>query len=52
MLFPLISLFAFQNSATIDFSADQNTLQITTLLAIPPVGKSGRIPFPIDPIEK
>ncbi|HEY3783257.1 MAG TPA: prolyl oligopeptidase family serine peptidase [Fimbriimonadaceae bacterium] len=51
MLVPLISLLCAQ-STSIDFPGNQQTLQITTLLAIPPTGRGGRIPFAIDPIEK
>jgi len=52
MLLPLISLLVSQTPVTINYPSDQKTLQITTLLAVPPTGRGGRVPFPLDPIEK
>jgi len=37
--------------ATAILSSNQKTLDITSVLAISPVGKGGRVPFPIDPIQ-
>ena len=37
--------------ATATLRRNQQTLSITSLLALAPVGKGGRVPFPIDPIQ-